>query len=503
MAAAYSAHAGVIGPFEGIPHLLQLLDNTEQRSLRHALLLFLQALIAPTAAGDLTPAPVPSSTATTLPNVSGSVAAAAAETQHQSHTTSGNSSSSQPRPGQQKPSAAQAAAVRAAKANGYLLMDHGGLQLLVDFVAGAHECTERRSAAAAGGAGGAAGAGHLISSISHAEAPKEWHFYPHGYSPDAQQPTPAATSSSTEQPAAAAAAGSAGVHASNTGGNRPHGPEFYQVGDEKVPGPDESGRAGPLSKEALRQLHSRGVITHDTWMWAPGMQGPARLAGVRELCWMCCSGLGLLGPFEAALVALQILQQLASLQPAVDEFGAVLQPLPRAHIGLADPACLPHIAQVILTGEPALVSAAASLLTCILAHNRAALSRLYLTGVFLFGLAYCGSNLEELAGLFKTAHLVQGFRGAAEVTAGLPLFQRSYLGALLPESLLHMLESYGPGVFAAALAGDHNTPEIVWTAGMRQQRLIPAMLQVWRHVGQTHDVSLRQACCFAMQIPPG
>jgi hypothetical protein len=56
------------------------------------------------------------------------------------------------------------------------------------------------------------------------------------------------------------------------------------------------------------------------------------------------------------------------------------------------------------------VSAAASLLTCILAHNRAALSRLYLSGAFLFGLAYCGSNLEELAGLFKTAHLAQGFR---------------------------------------------------------------------------------------------
>jgi hypothetical protein len=56
--------------------------------------------------------------------------------------------------------------------------------------------------------------------------------------------------------------------------------------------------------------------------------------------------------------------------------------------------------------------------------------------------------------------------------------QRSYLGVLLPESLLHMLESYGPGVFAAALSGNHNTPEIVWTAAMRQQRLIPAMLQV-------------------------
>lgn len=69
-------------------------------------------------------------------------------------------------------------------------------------------------------------------------------------------------------------------------------------------------------------------------------------------------------------------------------------------------------------------------------------------------------------------------RGPAELLLGLPLVQRSYLGVLLPESLLHMLESYGPGVFAAALSGDHNTPEVIWTAAMRQQRLIPAMLQV-------------------------
>lgn len=61
-------------------------------------------------------------------------------------------------------------------------------------------------------------------------------------------------------------------------------------------------------------------------------------------------------------------------------------------------------------GEPALVSAAAALLACILVHNSTALSRLYLTGVFLFGLAYCGSNLAELAALFKVAHLVQAFR---------------------------------------------------------------------------------------------
>lgn len=57
-----------------------------------------------------------------------------------------------------------------------------------------------------------------------------------------------------------------------------------------------------------------------------------------------------------------------------------------------------------------LVSAAAALLECILAHNESDLPRLYLTGVFIFALAYCGSNLLELAKLFKSSHLRQSFR---------------------------------------------------------------------------------------------
>jgi DnaJ family protein C protein 13 len=43
-----------------------------------------------------------------------------------------------------------------------------------------------------------------------------------------------------------------------------------------------------------------------------------------------------------------------------------------------------------------------------------------------------------------------------------------------------MLESYGPAVFADALAGDHDTPELIWTHRMRQGRLVPALLQ---HLG--------------------
>jgi DnaJ family protein C protein 13 len=73
----------------------------------------------------------------------------------------------------------------------------------------------------------------------------------------------------------------------------------------------------------------------------------------------------------------------------------------------------------------------------------------------------------------QVAHLAQSFKGAAGFAAGMPLGQRSFLGGLLPESLLHMLTSYGAGAFAAALVGDSDTPELVWTHRMRAQRLIP------------------------------
>ena len=73
----------------------------------------------------------------------------------------------------------------------------------------------------------------------------------------------------------------------------------------------------------------------------------------------------------------------------------------------------------------------------------------------------------------QVAHLAQHFKGAAPAGPGSPIGQRSFLGGLLPESLLHMLTSYGAGAFAAALCGDADTPELVWTHRMRAQRLIP------------------------------
>lgn len=65
--------------------------------------------------------------------------------------------------------------------------------------------------------------------------------------------------------------------------------------------------------------------------------------------------------------------------------------------------CDPHSpgVQVVLTGEPALVASVCSLLQKALQHNAEALPSLYQTGLYFFALAYCGSNLLEIARLFQ------------------------------------------------------------------------------------------------------
>jgi DnaJ family protein C protein 13 len=132
------------------------------------------------------------------------------------------------------------------------------------------------------------------------------------------------------------------------------------------------------------------------------------------------------------------------------------------------------ILQAMLTGEPALVENAASLLKAILTRNPKSMARLYNTGAFYFALAYGGSNLDSVAQLFASTHAYQAFHGGAEaaVSSSLPLAKRSVLGGLLPESLLYVLERSGPSAFAAGLVADSDTPEIIWTHKMRGERLI-------------------------------
>ncbi len=69
--------------------------------------------------------------------------------------------------------------------------------------------------------------------------------------------------------------------------------------------------------------------------------------------------------------------------------------------------------QLLLTGEPALVASACSLLQKALHHNAEALPRLYQTGLYFFALAYCGSNLLEVATLFQVCRCSSFLRSPA------------------------------------------------------------------------------------------
>lgn len=154
----------------------------------------------------------------------------------------------------------------------------------------------------------------------------------------------------------------------------------------------------------------------------------------------------------------------------------------------------------MLTGEPALVENAASLLKAILTRNPKAMARLYNTGAFYFALAYGGSNLDSLAQLFASTHAYQAFHGGADaaVASSLPLAKRSILGGLLPESLLYVLERSGPSAFAAGLVADSDTPEIIWTHKMRGERLID---QVFKHLGDFPQ-KLPQHCHALYEYAP-
>ncbi len=82
--------------------------------------------------------------------------------------------------------------------------------------------------------------------------------------------------------------------------------------------------------------------------------------------------------------------------------------------------------------------------------------------------------------VLQVSHLVQHFGGGVSSGVG-TLAARSFLGSLLPESLLYVLTTSGPQAFAAAMVGDSDSPELVWTHRMRAQRLVPQMHQ---HVGE-------------------
>ncbi|XP_024523013.1 dnaJ homolog subfamily C GRV2 isoform X1 [Selaginella moellendorffii] len=348
MTIVYEQHCQAIGAFDGTAHITVLLDRTNDRALRHRLLLLLKVLVK-----------VP--------------------------------------------------------ANAEACISVGGCTLVVDLLTTSHEASERTSIPLQS---------NLIAASAFIEPQKVWHYV------------------------------------------------------------DLEGKqVGPVEKDSIRRAWSKQEIGWNSKCWGSGMTDWKRLRSIRELRWALSGRVGILTPKQVGEVALSILHSMVSVHSDLDDAGELVVPIPRVKRILSSSRCLPHVAQAMLTGEPAIVEGAASLLKAIVTRNPQAMVRLYNTGAFYFALSYGGSNLSSIASLFAVTHVHQAFHGGAEaaVSSSLPLAKRSVLGGLLPESLLYVLERSGSPSFALAMVADSDTPEIIWTHKMRGERLID---QTLKHLGE-------------------
>eukprot|EP00890_Picochlorum_soloecismus_P001518 jgi/Picsp_1/2367/NSC_05830-R1_dnaj homolog subfamily c member 13 len=241
-----------------------------------------------------------------------------------------------------------------------------------------------------------------------------------------------------------------------------------------------SRKQGPISKVEVGNMFRQGKISPSTLMHRIGMKKPQMFWDIRELRWWCAEGGVLASEKNIPRRALEVLIQIVVLNPAKDPIThSSILPLPKAHRYLSSRVCMSRIAQLVLTNDPMAVPLASKLLRLITTQNAEAMSQLYSTGIFFFVLLFSGSNLTEISKLLRVSHLKQRFRGANSDSRG-TLASNSVLGDFLPESLLYILESYGPDAFSAAFTGDSETPEVIWTNDMRSQRLMP---HIWSHIG--------------------
>ena len=94
---------------------------------------------------------------------------------------------------------------------------------------------------------------------------------------------------------------------------------------------------------------------------------------------------------------------------------------------------------------------------------------------------------------------------AAGASAALPLAQRSILGGLLPDSLVHMLESYGPDAFAAAVVGDSGElgrRRVTEFYPARTNELRPLHAHGWSLLAPHSTTSCPSPPCLLPTAPP-
>ena len=248
---------------------------------------------------------------------------------------------------------------------------------------------------------------------------------------------------------------------------------WYLSGHEKV-------EKGPVTVSRLSTLLKRGLVTPTTEVRSE--QGSyAPLNTIRQLRWqLLMEGTSYLEPVACALTVLDIIILIVNRHSSYAAEGVLKTPIPRAKRVFGQRKYLAYIAQLMLVNNPTLVENAASVLDTLTENNEDAMSKLYLTGVFFFALAYSGSNFLKISTLLSHTHLKQQFRTSAEsLTTEVPISKRSILGTILPESMICLLDNYGPEEFTKKLLGNFDTPEVIWKYEMRKHMVE----EVLKHIG--------------------
>lgn len=205
------------------------------------------------------------------------------------------------------------------------------------------------------------------------------------------------------------------------------------------------------------------------------MDGWRTLQQIPQLKWcLMAKGTSIYNESQLAGHILDILIQCTSFFPSRARDGqAVLIPGPKMSRRIAEFTCLPHIVQVCLTHDPALLERVATLLGQIMADNPD-MSKIYMSGVFYFMLMYRGSNVLPIARFLKQTHMRQAFRNDESTqdaggAAQSEIMQRSILAPMLPEAMICFLENHSAEKFAETFLGEFDKPEVIWNAEMRRQ----------------------------------
>ncbi|CAG9859086.1 unnamed protein product [Phyllotreta striolata] len=227
----------------------------------------------------------------------------------------------------------------------------------------------------------------------------------------------------------------------------------------------DKGREGPVSFSEMKDLYEKQQINHKTRCWAMGITGWRPLSQLPQLKWyLLAKGSPVLNESELATHILNILIKMCQYFPSRDADDAIIRPLPKVKRLLSDQAVLPNVVQLLLTFDPILVEKVANLL-CEVMKDNPDTSKLYATGVFYFIMMYTGSNVLPIAKFLKLTHMKQAFKSEEETN---PILQKSILGRLLPEAMVHYLENYDAEKFAQIYLGEFDTPEAIWNSEMRR-----------------------------------